>query len=605
MRAMSDGSIDYRVCPFRPGAHLFEVECHVPDPDPDGQLLRMPAWIPGSYMIRDFAKNVVAIEAHCEGRPLVLERVDKSTWRTSPCPGPLAVRCEVYAWDLSVRGAHLDTTHAYFNGACLFLEVVGKSDRRCRVEIQPPPGGRYVNWRLATSMPREDAPPYDFGGYRASDYAELIDHPVEMGEFTLASFEAGGVPHDITLTGQHHADMARLCRDLEPVCEQHIRLFGPPPPAERYLFLVQVVGEGYGGLEHRASSSLLCSRNDLPVSGDAEVSEGYRRFLGLCSHEYFHSWNIKRIRPAAFAPYDLSQEVHTSLLWAFEGITSYYDDLALVRSAVVSREDYLELLGQTITRVLRGPGRHRQTVSDSSFDAWTKFYKADENAPTAIVSYYAKGSLIALALDMLIRRETGGERSLDDVMRELWSRYGQTDVGVPEDGIEAIVGEVTHRSLADFFDLALRSTQDLPLAELLATVGVTMSLRPATDQNDKGGKVVEQPPPRSWLGARTSADAQGARLDAVLDGGPAQSAGLATGDVVIALDGLRVGAEDIDKRIAAYASGARVEVHAFRRDELMRFELETAAPPFDTCVLSFAAELDSRTAALRDAWLTG
>lgn len=605
MRAMANPGIEYRVCPFRPEAHLFEVECRVPDPDPDGQLLRLPAWIPGSYMIRDFAKNVVAIEAHSEGRAVALERVDKSTWRAQPCAGPLVVRCEAYAWDLSVRGAHLDATHAYFNGACLFLEVVGKGDRPCRLEIRPPPGGRYPGWRVATSMSREDAPPYDFGGYRANDYAELIDHPVEIGDFTMASFEAGGVPHDIALTGRHRADVPRLCRDLQPICEQHMRLFGPPAPMERYLFLVRVVGEGYGGLEHRASTSLLCSRKDLPRQGDAGTSEDYRRFLGLCSHEYFHSWNVKRIRPAAFTPYDLSREVHTRLLWAFEGITSYYDDLALVRSAAVSAEDYLELLGQTITRVLRGPGRHRQTVSDSSFDAWTKFYKADENAPNAIVSYYAKGSLVALALDLLIRRETGGERSLDDVMRLLWSRHGQSDIGVPEDGVEAIAAEVADRPLSNFFDLALRSTGDLPLAELLATVGVTMSLRPAIDQNDKGGKASEGPLPSSWLGARTSADAQGVRLDTVLDGGPAQSAGLAPGDVLIALDGLKVAAGEIDGHIGAYAPGARVEVHAFRRDELMRVELETAAPPHDTCVLGLATGIDAEIAARREAWLTG
>jgi predicted metalloprotease with PDZ domain len=603
MPAMRETTVDYRICPFRPEAHLFEVECRLADPDPQGQLVRMPAWIPGSYMIRDFAKNVVCIEAHCEGRAVPLARVDKSTWQAAPCGGPLVLRYEVYAWDLSVRGAHLDTTHAYFNGTCVFLEAVGHGERPCRVQIQPPPGGRYASWRVATAMPREDAPPYGFGAYRAADYAELIDHPVEIGEFTLASFEAGGVPHDIVLTGRHRADTTRLCRDLARVCEEHIRLFDGPAPMDYYLFMALVVGEGYGGLEHRASTSLMCSRGDLPLPGDDKVGEDYRRFLGLCSHEYFHTWNVKRIRPAAFTPYDLSREVHTTLLWAFEGITSYYDDLALMRSGVLTRQDYLELLGQTITRVLRGTGRERQTVSDSSFDAWTKFYKADENAPNAIVSYYAKGALVALGLDLLIRRDTGGGRSLDDVMRLLWTRYGKTDTGVPEDAIEAVAAEVAGHPLDDFFDMALRSTRDLPLAELLATAGVEMALRPSNGQNDKGGKPADGDVPKSWLGVRYSAEGQGVRLDAVLEGSPAQAAGLAPGDVIIALDGLRVAAGDLDQRIASYPAGSRIEIHAFRRDELVPLVVETRTPPADTCVLALAEDVDAQTGSRREAWL--
>src|SRR5581483_4613820 len=334
-------------------------------------------------------------------------------------------------------GAHLDTTHAFFNGPSVFLKVEGREDDPCEVEILPPKGARYRSWRVATAMRRKDAGPNGFGTYRADNYDELIDHPVEIGAFTLPAFRACGVPHGVALTGRHRADMDRLCRDLKVLCETQIRFFGEPAPMDRYLFLVTAVGEGYGGLEHRSSTALLCSRDDLPQKGVAEVTNGYRTFLGLASHEYFHTWNVKRIRPAAFSPYDLNRESYTTLLWAFEGITSYYDDLLLVRSGLITRDAYLELLGKAVTSVLRAPGRLKQTVEESSFDAWIKYYRQDENAPNAMVSYYVKGGLVALCLDLLIRSETQGRRSLDRVMRALWKRYGQKGVGIPEDGIES------------------------------------------------------------------------------------------------------------------------------------------------------------------------
>ncbi|HZF18510.1 MAG TPA: peptidase M61, partial [Burkholderiales bacterium] len=327
--------IHYTIIPVRPEAHLYRVGCTVDDPDPSGQQFAMPAWVPGSYMIRDFARHVVSIRAASGNRVVALEKLDKHTWRAQPVAGPLTVSFEVYAWDLSVRGAHLDTRHGFFNGACVFLRVLGQESAPCELEILRPMGARYRNWRVATAMPRKGARPYGFGTYVTGDYDELIDHPVEMGEFSLARFRACGVPHDIVITGRYRADLARLQRDLKRLCEHHIRFIGEPAPMKRYVFLVTAVGEGYGGLEHRASMALLCSRDDLPREGETEVTERYRTFLGLASHEYFHSWNVKRIKPAAFAPYDLDRENYTTLLWAFEGITSYYDDLALVRCGLI------------------------------------------------------------------------------------------------------------------------------------------------------------------------------------------------------------------------------------------------------------------------------
>src|SRR3569623_944611 len=260
---------------------------------------------------------------------------------------------------------------------------------------------------------------------------------------------------------------------------------------DRYVFMTLAVGDGNGGLEHRASTALICSRGDLPVQGSKEMSDGYRSYLGLCSHEYFHTWNVKRINPAAFAPYDLQAEAYTTLLWLFEGFTSYYDDLMLVRGGVIEQADYCKLLAKTVNGVLRGGGRSKQSVAESRFDAWIKYYRQDENAPNAIVSNYTKGSLGALALDLTIRAETRGRKSLDDVMRALWQRYGRDFYapgggrGIDEDEVEALSAEV----------------------------------------------------------------------------------------VLMAIDGLRVTAGNLEAMLARYRAGDTVLVHAFRRDELMAFHV--------------------------------
>jgi predicted metalloprotease with PDZ domain len=594
--------IRYTILPARPEAHLYRVTCKVEDSDPSGQQFALPAWVPGSYMIRDFARHVVSIRAASGNRAIALEKLDKHTWRAQPVDGSLTVSFEVYAWDQSVRGAHLDTGHGFFNGACVFPRVLGKESAPCELEIQRPVGARYRKWRVATAMSRKGAGPYGFGVYVVGDYDELIDHPVEMGEFSLASFRACGVPHDIVVTGRHRADLARLRRDLKRVCEQHIRFFGEPAPMKRYVFLVTAVGEGYGGLEHRASTALLCSRDDLPREGETEVSERYRTFLGLVSHEYFHAWNVKRIKPAAFVPYDLDRENYTALLWAFEGITSYYDDLALVRCGLIEKSDYLELLGRSITAYLRTPGRTVQSVAESSFDAWIKYYRQDENSPNAAVSYYVKGSLVALCLDLLIRDKTRGKKSLDDVMRTLWRRNGLTGVGLEEDGIERLAEETTGLKLERYFDEWLRSTRELPLKALLATQGVEMGLRPAESGEDKGGT-----PARSknaaglaMLGIRARAQGDDTAVTHVLEGGAAQQAGIAAGDLIVAVEGLRPGQAGLDAALAKRRAGERVEIHAFRRDELMSFEARLRRVDADTCVLT---ESDGARRKLLERWL--
>jgi predicted metalloprotease with PDZ domain len=591
--------IRYRIVPADPHAHLFQVTLTVLEPDPQGQRLALPAWIPGSYMIREFARHIVALSARDDAGTVRVDKIDKHTWRAAPARGELVVDYTVYAWDLSVRAAHLDATHGFFNATGMCLRVAGREHLPCTVDLEPPPSGVATDWRVATTLPEAGARRGGFGRYRAADYDALADHPVEMGRFAFARFEAAGASHEIAVTGRSDVDLERLCRDLAPVCAAQAALFEPRTrraPFERYLFLTTAVGEGYGGLEHRDSTALLCGRNDLPYPGQRQAGEGYRSFLGLASHEYFHAWHVKRIKPAAFVPYDFDRETYTRLLWIFEGFTSYYDDLMLVRAGVVSPADYLKSLARTMSMVLRGPGRGVQSVADSSFDAWIKYYRQDENSPNTIVSYYAKGALVALAIDLAVRARTGGRASLDDAMRAMWQRYGRdfyapgggpgpNQSGLPEDGFAPLLEEATGvplgRQLARWVD----GTDELPLARLLAPFGLTLSLSAAD--------------PAPSLGIRTAQRGGDFTIATAYTGGAAQRAGLSAGDVLVAADGLRVDEKALKALLSRRRPGDRIELHAFRRDELIRVEATLDAPARTEATLSVATP----ESALRRGWL--
>lgn len=596
---IAKATLHYTIVPKDMAAHLFAVTITVTEPDCLGQIFTLPAWIPGSYMIREFARHIVQINAESHGQNVALTKHDKHTWQAAPCEHALTLSYEVYAWDLSVRAAHLDQTHAFFNGSSVFLCVVGQEHLAHHVDIGNAIDPACDTWRVATALPELQARRYGFGTYIAVDYDELIDHPVEIGNFALATFQAHGAAHDVVITGRvPNLDMARLCADLQKICEAQIALFEPETkraPMERYVFMALAVGDGYGGLEHRASTALICARADLPVIGQATLSDGYRTFLGLCSHEYFHTWNVKRIKPAAFAPYRLACESYTSLLWLFEGFTSYYDDLMLLRSGVIDETTYFSLLSTTINGVLRGSGRAKQSVAQSSFDAWIKYYRQDENAPNAIVSYYNKGALVALALDLTIRARCESRKSLDDVMRALWNRYGRdfygngaVGRGIAEAELEALFDEVSGLSLKSLFDKWVRGTEDLPLAELLQPFGVSV-----VNQEDSL---------KAALGIRTSREGSDCRLANVYEHGPAHRAGLSANDILLAIDGLRVTATNLDILLNRYRVGDKVIVHAFRRDELLCFDAALAADAVPKYVLT--AQLEPVAAAtLRHAWL--
>lgn len=581
--------ISYRLALTDPAGHRCTVSLSIPTPDVHGQRLSLPAWIPGSYMIRDFARQIETIDATANGMPVALRKLDKDTWLAAPCTGTLEVRYIVYAWDLSVRAAHLDQTHGFFNGTSIFLRPHGFENARCLLELMAPTHAGAKDWRVYTSLPRprvDGALEHGFGRYEAPNYDALIDHPIEMGTPQVASFHAHGALHELVFTGVVPGlDLARIAEDAKRICETQIAFFEPETrrapfldSSDRYVFMTMVTGDGYGGLEHRASTALMTSRGDLPVLGNPAQSEGYRNFLGLVSHEYFHTWHVKRIKPAAFAPYDLARENTSRLLWVFEGFTSYYDDLMVLRAGVIGEADYLKGLGRTIASVLRGGGRHKQSVAESSFDAWTRYYRQDENSPNAIVSYYTKGALVALGLDLLIREKSGGTHSLDDVMQLLWQRFGRdfyrgNAQGLNEADMPELIREATGVEVSDFLMRYVDGTEDVPLADLLPQHGIVLTVKPASEQ--------------PALGARAARQGEDWRLATVFEGGAAHRAGLSAHDVLVAIDGLRVsGSAGLDPHLARHKVGDIVDVYAFRRDELRHFRVKLATDDAVTCTLT-------------------
>ena len=589
-------AVRYTVRIAQPREHLFEVACRVERPDPQGQVFRLPSWLRGSSLVRDFAKHVVDLSAQCDGAAVAVERLDKRSLRCAVVDGPLELHYRVFAFDASVRKAWLDTARGFFNGSSLFYCPVGYESGPFELELPRPASDDCRGWRVATTLPAMAVDADGFGRYRADDYEALIDHPVEIGDFREIGFEIDGIPHALVLAGRCDADGERLAHDLTRICTTARALFDGEPALDRYLFLTHVVGSGYGGLEHRSSTALICSRKDLPQRGDGGLNKDYRGFLGLCSHEYFHLWNVKRITAQRFHESDLGAEAYTRDLWHYEGITSYYDDLLLLRAGILDAPAYLDLLAENATRVERAPGARVQSLADASFEAWIKYYQPDENTPNATVSYYVKGALVALCLDLLLRRDGGS--SLDAVMRAAWQRWGRTGVPVPEGGLEALAQELSAVDLRPFFDLALRSTAALPLADLLADFGVKAERR-IGGVGDSGGRSSGRPA-QAWCGLTLRAGE--ARVSHVYSDSSAARAGVQPGDQLLALDGLRVASGRWAETLARLEPEREVSLHLFRDDQLLMLTLKPAVPPADTWTLTLI-EVDGEVRARRDAWL--
>ena len=517
------------------------------------QVLSLPTWIPGSYLIREFSKHIEGVRAYDEdGRLLQIRKNEKNKWQLFNTDFELiTVEYDVYAYDLSVRGAYVDQTRLYVNPACACLGLDGQDDKAIEVELFLPP--ELKHFQLATGLPSKSLVK---GRYtlKAKNYAELIDSPFELADQTRFSFEANGIPHEFVVSGKHAMNEQRMKQDIEKICATEISMFGSAP-FENYTFMTMATGNSYGGLEHPNSTSLISPRDDLPKANEpVEPSVDYQRFLGLCSHEYFHSWLVKFIRPENFVNYDLNKEGYTSLLWIFEGFTSYYDDLILLRSGVINQESYIKLLKSQIDRYLQNPGRAVQTVAESSFDAWVKFYRQDENSNNAGTSYYNKGCLVALCLDLGLRLRGS---SLDALMRKLYEN-AQNGIQVNERTIYELANELTGDDWSEQINHLINTTDELPLDQLFPEFGLSYTLN-----NDKslpfGLKLADKP--------------EGVLVQSARRDGAAVLAGLSANDVIVAIDGLKATTKLVEK----YAKqDGTYTVYAFRRDEFIQFEVNAS-----------------------------
>jgi predicted metalloprotease with PDZ domain len=583
--------ITYRIEAADPNAHLFRVTLSVARPLPE-QRLSLPAWIPGSYLVREFARHLSALQASQGDTAVPLEQLDKATWLARCGRGALTISYLVYAFDTSVRAAFLDAQRGFFNGTGLCLRVEGSEALPHRLDL----GDLPLRWQVATALRPVKVDALGRGVYEAADYDELVDHPVELGRFWRGRFTAGGVPHEYVVAGAlPDFDGERLLADAKRICEAQIAFWHGKkgkPPYERYVFLHNLLDDGHGGLEHRASTALLSARRDMPAAGTAaqaktEMSDGYANVLGLISHEYFHTWNVKRLRPTEFARYDYTRENYTELLWFFEGFTSYYDDLFLVRCGLIDPARYLKLLSRTLSGVLASPGRKVQSVAQSSFDAWVKYYRSDENTPNSTISYYTKGSLVALALDLTLRAE--GKGSLDDVMRGLWVR---SEGGpITEADIAEVLKKVGRRAFADELAQWVHGTDDLPLRALFERVGI--------DWSEDAATLAQR------LGVRVSESAlTGVKVSHVLRGGAAEQAGLSSGDELIAVRGWRLRRLDDAMRLLQPAQPAALLAVRDQRLLELTLTLPAEAAP-GAIVLKPAAKPTKAAQALQEAWLAG
>ncbi|TXH98575.1 MAG: M61 family peptidase [Rheinheimera sp.] len=563
--------------------HYLDVQLELMPQDDAVVLFTLPAWIPGSYMIRDFARHLLDIRAQDQTGPLILQQTDKQSWQLQHQGLPVTVRYRLYAFDLSVRANYLSADIAVINPAACCLQVVGQQHLPHLVEVRR--GQAPQHWQLATGLPRAaETSPLQFGFYRAANYAQLIDCPLLAGKLDVASFVIDNVPHHLVLAGAVATDVQRIAADLLPLCQAQKQVFGAlPADLDEYWFLTWVVDQGYGGLEHRNSTLLLCNRFDLPNPRlPAEYSEDYQNFLALCSHEYFHTWWVKRARPTPYLDYQLQAEQYSTQLWLYEGFTSYYDDLSLLRTGILTLEQYLTGLAKTISRLQRAPANLRQSLADSSFNAWTRFYRQDENAVNAVVSYYAKGALLAFCLDAELQQQNLG---LDGLMQLCWQQYGQGETGSGEDTFFRLLLQYSQSdALVKKVRLWVEEVAALPLAEAASALGLELNWRqPEHHQDQSGDKALALPSMEP--GFHYEVKPEGLLLTAVRNGTAAHRAGFSAGDVLIAVGQLKATEQTLRQMLLRAVPGDVLCCHLFRQQRLVQLNLLLEAAPETVAVL--------------------
>ena len=537
----------------QPTSHLFEVTLQISNWQASTLDLKMPIWTPGSYLVREYAKQVQNFSAHSpDGNQVLASRkLSKNHWQVETAAvTEITIHYRIFANELTVRTNHLDATHGYFNGAALFFFVPGL-DQPLTVRVIPP----QPDWRVTTTLPPV---PGEANTFKAQDFDTLVDSPFEVGTQQVYDFEAAGKPHQLAIWGRGNADPAQIIADTQKIIESEFQLYGELP-YERYLFLLHLSGTGFGGLEHKDSCSLNYPRFGF------RAKDKYNRFMQLVAHEFFHLWNVKRIRPKAIEKFNYEQESYTTSLWFCEGTTSYYDVLMPLRAGIYDSKTCLENLSKDITRLQTTPGRRVQPLSESSFDAWIKLYRRDANSDNSQVSYYLKGELVSLLLDLLIRARHNNQRSLDDVMRRMWQQFGQAEIGFTPEELREVIESVAQTDLSDFFNRYVDGTEELPFDQYFEPFGLRV-------------KSVMDTEPVPDLGVKVISDGGKEMIKFVAAESPAEAAGIDAGDELLAIDGMRVSAEHLGDRLRDYKPGDRLQVTVFHQDQLCTLPVQLNEP---------------------------
>lgn len=587
--------VRYQLSLLDPVSHYYQVTIDVNPWSSEPLEFMMPAWIPGSYMIRDFARNLQRFEASDPTGPLAWQQLNKQQWRVPHQGQPVRIQYLVYAFDLSVRANYFNDEVAVINPVACCLEVVGGS--RCELMITAPDA--YPHWRVATGLTRAQTTDFaSFGLYLADSYQQLIDCPLLCGELLLDTFVLDEIPHHVVVVGGYQPDMPRFSRELQQICATQRQVFGElPADLTEYWFLTWAVDKGYGGLEHRNSTLLLCNRFDLPnPQAPMQQSDEYITLLGLCSHEYFHTWWVKRARPKALLNYQLAAEQYTDQLWLYEGFTSYFDDYALVKCGLITVEKYLQLVSESITRVTRASSQLHQSLAASSLNAWTMYYKQDENAQNAVVNYYAKGALVALCLEARLQQQ---QLSLTGFMQACWQAFGKNESGSDWDSLAAVLLEYSQNAglVAELWHW-VHQTGALPLEQSLATLGLSVAWRPALHHHDVSGAKSFVVEPRSF-GAWFEFKPEGMAVSAVAEHSPAKRAGIMAGDLIIAVNGLKMTEQNWREVTQRSAGDADLHLHLFRQQRLLSLVLKAEPAATTVAVLS----TDVSKASLLQTWL--
>ena len=561
----------------KPFTHLFEVEVQIERSRPAmvapaEETLVLPVWTPGSYLIREYARHVQDFAAtDATGHPLRWEKVNKDTWRVFT-DGAREWRAtyRVYANELSVRTSELNSDHAFWNNATLLMYLDGRIKSPSTLKINPQAG-----WKIATGLP---AVAGEANTFRAEDFDVLYDSPVEVSDFKVLSFEVKGVPHRIVIDGEGNYDPEMMKRDVKKIVETEVELMGGEVPYHDYTFILHLRSNAGGGLEHLNSTALGYPRFGFRLSASersnsaapfaAPTERDYQGFLGLVAHEFFHLWNVKRIRPDALGPFDYTKENYTKLLWAAEGITDYYADIALRRAGLVSDKDYLAAQARAMQSMQETPGRLVQSAEESSFDTWIKYYRQDENSVNSQVSYYDKGALLGLLLDLEIRKRSGGRKSLDDVMRYHYQEFYKQGRNYTPRDFQQTCELMAGGTLDQFFARYVRGREELDYDAALSAAGLRLAT--AGDPADKTSV-------QDYLGAKLAQEGDRLLVRNVIAGSAAYDQGLNAGDQIVAFDGARASLEFVLARLSEKKPGDMVRLTIFRFDDLRGLDLKLGA----------------------------